>query len=593
MLGGIEAHESGEPLDLGPARQQTVLAALLMDANRTVSTDQLVHRVWGDAPPRRARGAVYSYLSRLRRLLPGPTVDISRRSGGYAVVVDAMAVDVHRFRRLLDRARRTDDDQDAAATFRRALASWRGEPFAGADTPWFNAAREALARDRQAAELDCVDVRLRLGEHAALLTALSERSAAHPLDERLAAQYMLALYRCGRQADSLARYRRVRATLAEELGIDPGTELRHLHQLILAGSPELNPRSTVPVALRPPEPAWQVQCQLPSDVPVFAGRAAVIRHLEEVLTGAVAAPVILSGSPGVGKSALAVHLGHRLRAAFPDGQLYVRLSGTGDRPRDPAEVLAALLRTCGQEPHTIPEPLDDRAAAFRSRLADRRVLLVLDQATDAEQVRPLLPGTSDVAVLVTSRSDLRGLAASHSARIEPVEVLTPAGARALLAGTLGPERVGDEPEAADRLAALCAHLPLALRIAAANLAARPGRSLHEYAAELAGEGRLAKLSITGDPQAAVRTAFDHAYAALEPDTARLFSLLGLHPGPDFTAGSAASLLDAPLPVAERLLDRLVTAGLARPTAAGRYQFHDLLRLYAAQHATAGRGRAAA
>lgn len=599
MLGGIEAHTQGGPVDLGPARQQTVLAALLMDVNCTVSADQLVQRVWGDAPPRQAKGAVYSYLSRLRRVLPGPAVDISRRSGGYAVVTDAMAVDVHRFRRLLDQARRADDDPSAAATFRRALASWRGEPFAGADTPWFNAAREALGRERQAAELDCVDVRLRLGEHTALLTVLSERSTAHPLDERLAAQHMLALYRCGRQADSLARYRRVRAVLAEELGIDPGADLQHLHQSILTGSPELSPVSAVRAVVAEPAvealsgPAWNVRCQLPLDVPGFVGRTALIRRLEKELAAAAAAPVILSGSPGVGKSALAVHLGHRLRAAFPDGQWYIRLSGIGDHPRNPAEVLSTLLRSCGQEPRTIPETLEDRAAAFRSRLADRRVLLVLDDAADAEQVRPLLPGTGGVAVIVTSRSDLRGLAATHSARIQPLEVLAPADARALLANTLGAGRVGDEPEAADRLAGLCAHLPLALRIAAANLAARPGRSLTSYADELAGDGRLAKLSITGDRQAAVRTAFDHSYATLEPDTARLFALLGLHPGPDFTAEAAASLFDAPLPVAERLLDRLTTAGLVQHTAADRFQFHDLLRLYAAQHAAADPGRAAA
>ncbi|AMW15063.1 transcriptional regulator, SARP family protein [Streptomyces qaidamensis] len=598
LLGGIEAHGSGEPVDLGPARQQTVLAALLMDVNRTVATDQLVYRVWGEDPARRARDTLYSYLSRLRGVLPRAGVDISRRSGGYAVVTDALAVDVHRFRHLLEKAHRAADDRAAAAAFQEALAVWRGTPFAGVDTPWFNAAREALSRERLAAELDCVDVRLRLGEHTVLLPALSDRSAAHPLDERLAAQYMVALYRCGRQADALAHYRRVRATLAQELGIDPGTELQRLHQAILSGSPELNPQPAAPPIAAAPvrntsEVAWTVQCQLPLDAPGFVGRAAVIRRLEEELTAAATVPVILSGSPGVGKTALAVHLCHRLRAAFPDGQWYVRLSGTGDRPRDPAEVLSALLRTCGQEPHTIPEPLEDRAAVFRGRLADRKVLLVLDNAADAEQVRPLLPGTTGVAVLVTSRSDLRGLTASHAARTTPLDVLAPAEARALLASTLGAQRVGDEPEAAERLAELCARLPLALRIAAANLAARPGRSLTGYATELAADGRLTKLSVTGDRQAAVRTAFDHSYAALEPDTAHLFALLGLHPGPDFTAEAAAALIASPIGVAERLLDQLTTAGLVQHTASDRFQFHDLLRLYAAEHAAADPGQAAA
>ncbi|MFF8228346.1 AfsR/SARP family transcriptional regulator [Streptomyces caelestis] len=592
LLGGIEARASGEPVDLGPARQKSVLASLLMDVNRTVATDQLVYRVWGQAPARRAKDTLYSYLSRLRGVLSGVGVDVSRRSGGYVVVADALAVDVHRFRHLLEDARRAADAPRAAAAFQEALALWRGTPFAGVDTPWFNAAREALSRERQAAELDCVDVRLRLGEHTALLASLSERSGAHPLDERLAAQYMLALYRCGRQADALAHYRRVRAILAEELGIDPGTELQRLHQAILSGDPELEPQPATPLAAAsvlvrtPAEAAWTVHCQLPLDVPGFVGRAELIRRLEEELTAPVTAPVVVSGSPGVGKSALAVHLGHRLRTAFPDGQWYVHLAGNSGRPRDPAEALSAMLRASGQDPQTIPEPLDDRAATFRSRLADRKVLLVLDDAAGAEQVRPLLPGTTGVAVLVTSRSDLRGLAVSHAARTVPLDVLAPAEARSLLVTTLGSARVGDEPEAAERLADLCGHLPLALRIAAANLAARPGRSLTQYTAELADDERLAKLSIAGDDQAAVRTAFDHSYAALEPDTARLFALLGLHPGPHFSTEAAAALLDSPLPVAEHLLDQLTTAGLVQYTAADRFQFHDLLRLYAAEHATA-------
>jgi tetratricopeptide (TPR) repeat protein len=327
---------------------------------------------------------------------------------------------------------------------------------------------------------------------------------------------------------------------------------------------------------------------------VFVGRAEVIRLLEEALTAQVAVPVVVSGSPGVGKTALAVHLGHRLRPAFPDGQWYVRLAGDGDRtPRDPAEVLSALLRASGQDERDIPEPLEDRAAVFRSRLADRKVLLVLDNAADAEQVRPLLPGTAGAAVLITSRWDLRGLAVSHAARTVPLEVLAPAEARTLLQEVLGAGRVAAEPEAAGKLTELCARLPLALRIAAANLAARPGRSLASYTDELADGGRLIKLSIAGDRQTAVRTAFDHSYAALEADAARMFRLLGLHPGPDFTAEAAAALLGSDLPAAERLIDVLATAGLVQHTGDDRFHFHDLLRLYAAEHAAADPGHAAA
>ncbi|WP_232789514.1 AfsR/SARP family transcriptional regulator [Streptomyces jeddahensis] len=567
------------PVELGPARQQTVLAALLLDANRLVTVDQLVHRVWGDKPPQRATQTLYSYVSRLRRLLPGV---IARGTGGYVLTADEPMVDIHRFHQLLGQARQPDDDARSVVLFQEALALWRGEPFPSADTPWFNAARDTLNKERWAAELDCTDLRLRLGEHTALLAMLAERSAEHPLDERAAAQYMLALYRCGRQADALAHYRHLRDMLAEELGIDPGHELQGMHQAILSGNTELS----APTVRRPSEAAWAVQSQLPLAAPDFAGRTELVHRLEELLAPSAAVPVVVSGSPGVGKTALAVHLGHRLRPAFPDGQWYVRMLGTTDRPRDPAEVLSWLLRASGQDPGMIPQAPEDRAAAFRSRVDGRRVLLILDDAADAEQIRPLLPGTAGAAVLVTSRRDLWGLTVSHPAHIVPLEALDLPEAITLLTQILGEQRVESEPEATARLAELCARLPLALRIAAANLAARPGRSITRYAEELAEGNRLAKLAIVGDRQAAVRTAFDHSHTALEPTTARLFALLGLHPGPDFTAEAAAALLGAEPPAAEHLLDQLVTAGLVQRTAADRFQFHDLLRLYAAEHAAA-------
>ncbi|MFI6938131.1 AfsR/SARP family transcriptional regulator [Streptomyces sp. NPDC050418] len=589
LLGGIEATAAdGSPVDLGPARQRAVLAALLLDVNRPVPVDQLVRRVWADAPPQRAKDTLYSYLSRLRRLLP---CGIDRLAGGYLLTADTDAVDVHRFRRLLAAAHADPADASALTSYEEALALWRGEPFAGADTPWFNATRDTLAKEHLAAQLDSTDLQLRLGRHAVLQGELSARCDAHPLDERMAAQYMLALYRCGRQAEALGHYRRVRALLREELGVDPGRPLQELHAALLAGDPTV--AAPAEASTPAPPPPWSVQSQLPLAVPDFVGRAALVRRLEELLTTPGAPPVVLSGSPGVGKTALAVHLGHRLRPAFPDGQWFVRLLGAGERPRHPSEVLASLLRACGTDPAAIPESLDDRAAAFRSITADRRVLLVLDDAADAEQIRPLLPGTPGVAVLVTSRSDQRGLAASHAARTVPLDVLDPAEAHTLLTGALGTRRVQAEPAAAEELADLCARLPLALRIASANLAARPGRSLSSYAADLADDGRLTKLSIAGDRQAAVRTAFDHSHATLAPPAARLFGLLGLHPGPDFSDEAAAALLDTAPFEAEHLLDELAAAGLVQRTAADRYQFHDLLRLYAAEHAAADPGREAA
>lgn len=583
LLGRVEARTDAGPVELGTARQKTVLAALLMDVDRPVTADQLVHRVWGDGPPQRATQTLYGYVSRLRRLLPGV---IARKSGGYVLTADASTVDVHRFRHLVAQARQAGDDTRAVALFQEGLALWHGEPFAGADTPWFNTARDALREERRAAEADRTDVRLRLGEHAELLVTLAEHSTRHPLDERLAAQYMLALYRCGRQADALAHYRRLRGHFAEELGIDPGQELQRLHQAILGGDAELSAPTARTAVRRSAEAVWTIQCQLPPATPDFTGRAEIVRRLEELLTPPAAVPVVVSGSPGVGKSALAAHLGHRLRPAFPDGQWYVRLLGASGQPRDPDEVLAGLLRSCGQEADTIPQALEDRAAAFRSRVADRRVLLILDDAADAEQIRPLLPGTSGVGVLVTSRRDLRGLTVSHAARTVPLDVLPLADAITLLTTVLGEPRVAAEPESAALLAELCARLPLALRIAAANLAARPGRSLAACAEELAEGNRLTELSVRGDRQTAVRTAFDRSHTALEPAAARLFALLGLVPGPDFDTEAAAVLLDAEISVADRLLDHLVTVGLVQRTAAERFQFHDLLRLYAAEHAAA-------
>ncbi|MER7169957.1 AfsR/SARP family transcriptional regulator [Streptomyces mesophilus] len=593
LLGAVQAWTDAGPVELGPARQQTVLAALLVHANSPVSVEQLVDRVWGERPPSRATHTLYSYVSRLRRLLPeainrGP-------GGGYVLTADEARIDVHRFRRLLGQAREAEDEARAVALFQEALALWRAEPFAGADTPWFNAVRETLRKERWAAELDCTDRRLRLGQHAELLSVLAERSTLHRLDERLAAQYMLALYRCGRQADALAHYRSVRGVLAGELGIDPGQDLRRLHQAILDGGAELGaPAARTPAVPQPSAAAWVVQSQLPPAPPDFAGRDGLVDRLEGLLASPATVPVVVSGSPGVGKSALAVHLGHRLRPLFPDGQWYVRLLGTTERPRDPAEVLSGLLRACGLDADAIPETLDDRAAAFRSRVADRRVLLILDDAADAEQVRPLLPGTAGVSVLVTSRPDMRGLTASHGAHPVPLTVLEQAEAQDLLAGVLGEQRVAAEPQDAARLAELCARLPLALRIAAANLAARPGTSLAAYAQELSeGSRRLARLSIAGDRQAAVRTAFDHSHAALAKGVARLFALLGLHPGPDFTAEAAAALSGVPESEAEQLLDELATAGLVQRTATDRFQFHDLLRLYAQELAEADPDRAAA
>ncbi|MFJ3091221.1 AfsR/SARP family transcriptional regulator [Streptomyces sp. NPDC086838] len=598
LLGPVGVTYDGRQVSLGSPKQRCVLAAFLLAPGVALSTDRLIRCVWGDSPPPTARGTLQSYLARLRGALSpqgDDAVAIQRRAGGYLLTASAADIDLHRFRNLTAQARDADGDAEAVRILDEALGLWHGDPLSGIAGDWAETVRAGLEQERLAALLDRIDHRLAAGGPAGLTEQVRSLAAEHPWDERLAAQLMTVLFRSGRQAEALAHYEAFRRSLAQEFGVDPGAALRHLHEAILRDAPELGGAPARPGV--PPEATpdgipgdWAVQCQLPFAVPGFVGRDEAIREQEALFTaaarGETTAPVLITGTPGVGKTALAVHLGHRLRQAFPDGQWYVRLLGAGDRPRDPSEVLVALLQASGLDAATIPEPLEDRAAAFRGRLAGRRVLIVLDDAADAEQVRPLLPGTAGAAVLVTSRFELRGLGVSHAAHAVRLQVLDREEAHTLLSGVLGEGRVAAEPEASRRLAEQCARLPLALRIAAANLAARPGRSLEAYATDLDSDGRLAKLSIAGDRRAAVRTAFDNSLAFLDPSAVRLFALLGLHPGPDFGAEAAAALLGAEPAVAEELLDVLADASLLQRSAADRFLFHDLLRLYAAEHAAA-------
>jgi DNA-binding SARP family transcriptional activator/tetratricopeptide (TPR) repeat protein len=582
VLGPLEARDRGQPVDLGTPRVRTLLATLLLQANRVVSIDELVERMWGERPPDKPRRTVQTNVARLRLALDGHGRAVQTRESGYLIEVDQWQLDLLRFRALVGQAHPGEEPERRRRLLGQALELWRGEPLAGM-TAEILARDEVprLAEERLTAQESLIDVRLGLGQHAELIPELTALTGRHPLRERLWAYLMLALFRSSRQAEALHAYRELSRTLADELGLDPTDELQRLHRAVLTGDPALTLPSR---AVSPARPSWTVQCQLPLDVADFVGRGSSLGRIDDLLSIGGMPVVTVAGPPGVGKTALAVRAAHRLRWRFSDGQWYVRLGGAFG-PRDPSDVLADLLRTSGMDPVDVPERLDARAAAFRSRLADRKVLLVFDDAAGADQVEPLLPGTSGCAVLVTTRCSLAALAARYPVHEITLDVLPPADARTLVTRVLRAGRRRVEPALVAELADLCGRLPLALRISAATLVSRPSTPAGEWIGRLRTGNRLATLAIDGSVGSAVRSAFDQAHAALGGDLRRLLGLLGLVPGPDVTVPAVAALLGADHDLAERQLDGLVAANLLHRHG-DRFSFHDLLRLYAADRAAA-------
>lgn len=552
LLGPVAVHRDGEPVRLGGPQQRAVLAALLLDANRVVSEEQLIGSAWDGEPPTSARGRLQVRVWELRKLLGRDVIE--HRSPGYLIRVEPGQLDLQVFtdEAAAARADLAEGRADAGlARLRAALALWEGPVLGGvaealADREW-----PALEERRLAVLEDLFDAELRAGRHAAVIGELRRAGAEHPFRERLQAALMLALHRSGRTSEALAAYAETRRRFAEELGIEPGRALQDVHAQVLRGdvpAPDARP------------------AQLPHDVPGFTGRAAELARLDEPGIW------VVTGPAGVGKTALAVHWARRARNRFPDGQLYVDLRGfdADHEPVPPAAALAQLLRSLGHG--SLPSDVDELAARYRTALADRRVLVLLDNARDAGQVLPLLPPSG--VVLVTSRHRLGELVVRAGARSLTVGVLPAADSRALLAGVLGvaPDTLGE-------LAELCGHLPLALRIAAANLQARPRPHVGDLVAELR-SGPLAGLTVDGADESALSRAFDVSYQALPEPQRRLFRLLGLVPGADFTPEVAGALLDVPPAVAGRLLTRLAAAHLVEQHAPGRYRFHDLVRDHA-------------
>ncbi|MFF4621995.1 AfsR/SARP family transcriptional regulator [Nonomuraea jabiensis] len=574
ILGEVSAWADGRPINLGPARQRCVLAALLVDANHPVSLDQLTDRVWGDAPPQRAAGTLHSYLSRLRSVL-SPSDSIHRSAAGYLLRVSEEAVDLHRFRALLARAR-ASDDQEAARLYGVALGLWRGEPFADLDTPWLAALRHTLQTERLSARLDHHDVRLRLGRHAELLPELTVLADRHPLDERLVGQLILALYRSGRQAEALDRYERTRRRLADELGADPGPDLRRLHLRMLSAETTLTPRP-VPVPR-----------QLPPPPPSFAGRSRELADLDRIMAAPGNTVVIsaIGGTGGVGKTWLALHWAHGNLPRFPDGQLYVNLRGfdPSDSPMPPETAVHGFLDALGVDAAAVPVGLEAQAALYRSLVAGKRMLIVLDNARDTDQVTPLLPGSPSCAVLVTSRRQLPGLITGHGARPIPLDAFDPEEARQAITRLLGEERVRAEPDAVADLLDRCGGLPLALGIVAARARMHPGFPLSVLAGQLREDSSRLDLLDAGEQTASLRAVFSWSYRALTPPAARLFRLLGNAFGPDLGGAAAASLAGLTGGEVRALLGELVRAHLVTENVADRFTMHDLLRAYAAEQA---------
>ena len=614
VLGPLRVWRGESVVDLGPLQQRVVLAVLLLQGGRPIARQQMISAVWGEEPPAHAVNLVQRHVSGLRRVLGhgGPGGAASFRlvwtDAGYLLTLPAGALDLEVFEGELRRARaaRTAGElQEAAAALHSALGLWRGPVCDGLSSPYLDGQRDRLAETRIGVTEDRIELDLTLGSHSDLIAELRELLAANPLRERLHGLLMLALYRAGRQADALAAFRDARQQLHDELGVEPAAPLQQLHQQILAADPQLAAAAQSAPIGSAPQPAHRrlVPAQLPHGSADFTNRGTEIHWLNGLLPGGdtgTEGPVIaaIAGTAGVGKSALAVHWSHQVRDRFPDGQLYVNLRGfdPGGSVMSPAEAIRGFLDAFAMPADRIPVDLDAQGALYRSMLADLRVLILLDNARDGAQVRPLLPGSPGSVVVVTSRNQLISLAATDGAHPVPLDLLSPGEARQLFTRRLGRRRVAAEPAAVNAIINACAGLALALSVVAARAAANPRLMLATLAEELRETGGGLDALDAGDQLTNVRAVFSWSYNALSEPAARMFRLLGLHAGPDLGAPAAASLAGLPPATTRATLTELTRAHLLTDGGRGRFTFHDLLRAYAGELAgtreSAGDRRAA-
>jgi DNA-binding SARP family transcriptional activator/tetratricopeptide (TPR) repeat protein/DNA-binding XRE family transcriptional regulator len=592
VLGPLAVRRGTAVITVASPMLRKLLCLLAIQPGREVGFEEIIDTIWEGQSPRTCRQLVHTYVAGLRKLLDGGARDsvVSRTAQGYRLVMDAGQSDAAEFSELVTRAGRAAADGATLPAWQlyvEAVNCWRGPLLAGAGA-WLQVhpAAIALTGRRTAAVLAWAELGLSLGKYSPLVPALRTLAVEQPLHEGLAARLMLALAGAGQQAEALAVYQDLRARLSVELGVDPGPEIASAHLRVLRGQLP-GAGLAAGAGLRLSEPP----AQLPMECVGFTGRTGELRTLGRILGAegaAKTAPVaVITGMGGVGKTALAVWWARRQRDRYPDGQLYADLRGhaiTG--PARPLEVLTGFLAALGEPAERIPEDEGQAAALLRTRLEGRRILLVLDNALDAQQVRPLLPAAAGSAAIVTARDRMTGLIARDGAVAVVMRPLPEAEAAALLVASMGERGGGEPPEVVAELAGLCAHLPLALRIAAANLAARPSYRLADYVATLASGDRLTGLAVPEDEQAAVRSAFELSCDTLKPELRRLFRLAGLAPGPDLTAPAVAAMAGIASGQAESFLDRLASRNLLDEYAHGRYRLHDLLRLYAAELAAA-------
>ncbi len=570
LLGPVQISTEEGVFTAPRPRSRAVLAYLLLSADRLVPTESMVDAIWGPAPPATARNQIQADVSAVRRALreAGCPDCLVTTSSGYRIVVAPHELDLTVFSAGLARARslaEQDNPAQAAEAVKEALRLWQGPALGDVTGTFVEPARRTLDEQRLAAIETLAELELRLGRHEEVAAELGVTAAEHPLREGLARALALALYRCGRPADALAVLRQLREGLAEEFGIDPAEATAALELAILRSAPELSPQAPASAPRRH---------ALPGDVVGFAGRAGYLARLDSMPT-----PVVtVIGPGGVGKTALALHWAHRVAGRFPDGVLYVDLRGfSRAEPLSPLEALSRLLYQLGVAPEQIPAREDFATDLFRAQVSGKRLLVLLDNVRNSEQARPLLPGSAACRTVVTSRTELSGLVARDGATPVRLGVLEPQEAQGLLGSLV--EGADDGPLA--ELAALCGYAPLALRIAAAALIGKPDGHLHDYVTRLRSPDRLGVLEIAGDDELAIASTFELSYTLLDPRAQQLFRLLSLVPGPDFTAQTAAELAGWSPSGTARALGTLAAAHLVEDRQAGRYGFHDLIRLYAA------------